>query len=40
MFGGQNFHDFASSQGGADLDEILRNIFGGGMNMVGLGRFQ
>ncbi len=32
MFGGQNFHDFASSQGGnADLDEILRNIFGGGM---------
>lgn len=31
MFGGQNFHDFASSQGSADLDEILRNIFGGGM---------
>ena len=31
MFGGQNFHDFASSQGNADLDEILRNIFGGGM---------
>jgi len=31
MFGGQNFHDFASSQGNnADLDEILRNIFGGG----------
>ncbi len=30
MFGGQNFHDFASSQGGADLDEILRNMFGGG----------
>lgn len=30
MFGGQNFHDFASSQGGADLDEILKNIFGGG----------
>ncbi len=32
MFGGQNFHDFARGQGGADidLDEILRNIFGGG----------
>ncbi|NOX14577.1 MAG: DnaJ domain-containing protein [Epsilonproteobacteria bacterium] len=31
MFGGQNFHDFASAQGGADLDEILRSMFGGGM---------
>lgn len=30
MFGGQNFHDFASSQGSADLDDIIRNIFGGG----------
>ncbi len=32
MFGGQSFHDFTSSQsaGGADLDEILRSIFGGG----------
>ncbi len=30
MFGGQSFHDFASSQGGVDLDEILRSIFGGG----------
>ena len=31
MFGGQNFHDFASSRGGnVDLDEILRNMFGGG----------
>ncbi|WP_281950872.1 J domain-containing protein [Nitrosophilus kaiyonis] len=32
MFGGQNFHDFAQQnfQGGVDLDEILRNIFGGG----------
>ena len=31
MFGGQNFHDFASSQGGGvDLDEILRSVFGGG----------
>jgi len=32
MFGGQNFHDFARQQGGAnvDLDELLRSIFGGG----------
>ena len=31
MFGGQNFHDFASGQGAnVDLDEILRNMFGGG----------
>jgi len=32
MFGGQNFHDFAKQnfQGGVDLDEILRSIFGGG----------
>lgn len=31
MFGGQNFHDFANSQGSGNLDEILRSIFGGGM---------
>jgi curved DNA-binding protein len=32
MFGGQNFHDFAQGQGhgGADLDDILKNIFGQG----------
>ena len=32
MFGGQNFHDFAQGQGGSgvDLDEILKNMFGGG----------
>jgi len=30
LFGGQSFHDFAGSQGGVDLDEILRSIFGGG----------
>jgi curved DNA-binding protein len=31
MFGGQNFHDFARGQGNnVDLDDILRNIFGGG----------
>jgi len=32
MFGGQNFHDFARGQGGANLDDILRSMFGGGMN--------
>jgi curved DNA-binding protein len=37
MFGGQNFHDFASSQGAADLNDILRNIFGGGFG--GFGKF-
>ncbi len=31
MFGGQNFHDFARGQGAnVDLDDLLRNIFGGG----------
>ncbi len=32
MFGGQNFHDFAQQnfEGGVDLDDILRSIFGGG----------
>lgn len=31
MFGGQNFHDFSRSQGGAsDLDDILRQMFSGG----------
>lgn len=30
MFGGQNFHDFARGQGqGVDLDDILRQMFGG-----------
>ncbi len=30
MFGGQNFHDFAQGQGaGVDLDDILRQMFGG-----------
>jgi len=34
MFGGQSFHDFYQQQGGGevDLDEILRNIFGGGFS--------
>ena len=36
MFGGQNFHDFASGQGaGVDLDEILRQMFGGGGGFSG-----
>lgn len=31
MFGGQNFHDFAQGQGqNVDLDEMLRQMFGGG----------
>jgi curved DNA-binding protein len=43
MFGGQNFHDFANAQGNANLDEILRSIFGGGFggsaNMGGFSSF-
>jgi curved DNA-binding protein len=30
MFGNQSFQDFHRSQGNVDLDDILRNIFGGG----------
>jgi len=31
MFGGQNFHDFAQGQGsGADINDILNQMFGGG----------
>ncbi len=38
MFGGQNFHDFARGQGtGVDLDEILRQMFGGGGAGAGFG---
>lgn len=37
MFGGQNFHDFAHSQNGANLDDILRSIFGGGGGFGGFG---
>lgn len=30
MFGGQSFHDFSRSQGGnANLDELLKSVFGG-----------
>ena len=36
MFGGQSFQDFYRSQGpNVDLDEILRNIFGGGFSSSG-----
>lgn len=36
MFGGQNFHDFARNQGShVDLDEILRQMFGGGAGFGG-----
>ncbi len=39
MFGGQNFHDFARNQysHNVDLDEILKNIFGGGSGFGGMG---
>lgn len=39
MFGGQNFHDFARGQAGAgiDLDEILRQMFGGAGGFGGSG---
>ena len=38
MFGGQNFHDFARGQGGnVDLDEILRQMFGGSSGFGGGG---
>lgn len=36
MFGGQNFHDFArGSANMGDLNEILKNIFGGGFSTGG-----
>lgn len=38
MFGGQNFSDFARNAGDmGDLNEILRNIFGGGFNFSSRG---
>ncbi|KIM11585.1 MAG: cobalamin ABC transporter permease [Sulfuricurvum sp. PC08-66] len=37
MFGGQNFHDFARGQRGANLDDILRQMFGGGGGFGGFG---
>lgn len=38
MFGGQNFHDFARGQGSnGDLDEMLRQMFGGGGGFGGGG---
>ncbi|MDF1880109.1 J domain-containing protein [Sulfurimonas sp. MAG313] len=39
MFGGQNFHDFAQRQGGADLDDILRGMFSQGGGGFGAGGF-
>ena len=36
IFGGQHFHDFAQNQSGnVDLDDLLRNIFGGGSGFGG-----
>ncbi len=38
IFGGQNFHDYAQNQGSnVDLDELLKNIFGGGSGFGGGG---
>ena len=38
IFGGQNFHDFAQNQSAnVDLDELLKNIFGGGSGFGGGG---
>lgn len=39
MFGGQNFHDFANSQGNTDLNDILRNIFSGNFGGFGSSRY-
>lgn len=40
MFGGQSFHDYNRTQGaGLDLDEILRNLFGGGARAGGFDGF-
>ena len=40
MFGGQNFHDFAQGQGSnVDLDEMLRQMFGGGQGFGQQGGF-
>ncbi|MBF7046291.1 J domain-containing protein [Campylobacter volucris] len=37
MFGGQSFQDFSRSAGGADINDILKNIFGGGFGSFGGG---
>ncbi len=40
MFGGQNFHDFASGQGaGTDINDILRQMFGQGGGFGNTGGF-
>jgi curved DNA-binding protein len=40
MFGGQNYHDVAQNRGGnVDLDDLLKNIFGGGGGGFGGGGF-
>jgi len=40
MFGGQNFHDFASNQGaGVDLNDILRSMFNQSNSNFGSGGF-
>ncbi|CAM4051704.1 DnaJ C-terminal domain-containing protein [Campylobacter armoricus] len=37
MFGGQSFHDFSRNAGGADINDILNNIFSGGFGGFGRG---
>ncbi|TDJ80576.1 DnaJ C-terminal domain-containing protein [Campylobacter volucris] len=37
IFGGQSFQDFSRSTGGADINDILKNIFGGGFGGFGGG---
>ncbi|MCV3454332.1 J domain-containing protein [Campylobacter sp. FU_520] len=37
IFGGQSFHDFSRNAGGADINDILNNIFGGGFGGFGRG---
>ena len=40
MFGGQNFSDFArNAEGFGDLNDILKNMFGGGFGAGGFGGF-
>lgn len=39
MFGGQNFHDFASKQGNVNLDDILSQIFSGRFGSFGGANF-
>ncbi|HDZ4308663.1 DnaJ C-terminal domain-containing protein [Campylobacter jejuni] len=39
MFGGQSFHDFSRNTGGVNLDDILKDLFGGGFGGRSRGGF-